>query len=99
MNQQEIFDYLKERAQRSKKIQKLILFGSRARGDSHERSDFDVAVEAPQILDEEWAAWVLEVKENSPTLCGMDLILMKEKMSQDLLVEIQREGVVIYERK
>jgi hypothetical protein len=39
------------------------------------------------------------VKENSPTLCGMDLILMKEKMSQDLLVEIQREGVVIYERK
>ncbi|MGK5082197.1 nucleotidyltransferase domain-containing protein [Bdellovibrionota bacterium FG-1] len=44
------------------------MFGSRARGDHHERSDFDLAVEAPDIGDEAWARFALELREKAPTL-------------------------------
>ena len=81
------------------KIAKIILFGSRARGDSHERSDYDLAVVAPTMTSEEWASWALNIREKVPTLRGVDLILSNEDTSESLKSAIAKDGKVIYERK
>lgn len=39
-----VLKYLIDKAKENHWIHKLILFGSRARGDHHERSDYDIAV-------------------------------------------------------
>lgn len=57
-------------------IEKIILFGSRARGDNHSRSDIDLAVwgihDAVRYLDFQEA-----VEEQIPTLLRFDLIDME----------------------
>ena len=77
---------------------KLILFGSRARGDASERSDFDIAVVGSHITHAKWAQTVVTIKENIPTLCGIDLILMNDTTPHDLAKRIEREGKIIYEK-
>ncbi len=54
------------------------MFGSRARGDFRERSDYDFAFEVPGIAQAEWSRFVLDAQENSPTLCGLDLVRLDE---------------------
>lgn len=91
-----ILVYLKENIH--PKIKKLILFGSRARGDYHQKSDYDIAVFSDNITNEEWAKWALQIKENAPTLCGMDLVLYNPELSNSLREIIGKEGISIYER-
>ena len=35
-------------------VERIWLFGSRARGDHHARSDIDLTVECPQATTDEW---------------------------------------------
>jgi uncharacterized protein len=77
--------------------QRVILFGSRARGDAEPCSDFDIAVSASGIREEDWTRFVLEVQENLETLSPVDLIWV-EQASERLSRRIQQEGVVLYER-
>ncbi len=79
-------------------IKKVVLFGSRARGSSHERSDYDLAVEVEKGFDQEWVRWALDLKEEIPTLCGVDLLKMDSTISQELLQRITNEGITIYDR-
>ena len=44
-------------------VKRVILFGSRARGDYHRASDIDLAVEGGRITD-----FILDVKETTSTL-------------------------------
>lgn len=76
----------------------VILFGSRARGDQGERSDYDIAFDAPQANAAIWAEFVLSAREQSPTLHSLDLVWLQE-CSAALKNEITREGVVVYEEK
>ena len=78
-------------------IKKVVLFGSRARGDANERSDYDFAVYVDSMSHGEWSRFVLEIKEKSPTLCGIDLVKMSDKVCGELVKKIDSEGVVIYE--
>ncbi len=54
---------------RKNHIRKVILFGSRARGDYHRASDIDLAVSGGDILN-----FTLEVEENTSTLLTYDVV-------------------------
>ena len=74
-------------------IQKVILFGSRARGDNWERSDIDLAVYGGDVT-----RFSLDVDEVIPTLLMFDVVDLDEPVQPELRAAIQREGVVIYEK-
>lgn len=79
-------------------IQKVFLFGSRARGDATERSDFDLAIEAPGITHAQWSRFALEVKECLPSLCSIDLLLLNDRTSPELRQRVKEEGIVFYDQ-
>ncbi|HEX6015950.1 MAG TPA: nucleotidyltransferase domain-containing protein [Geminicoccaceae bacterium] len=54
-------------------VERVVLFGSRARGDHRPRSDIDLAVEAPEASTEDRARMV-ELVEDAPTLLAIDLV-------------------------
>jgi len=74
-------------------IQRVILFGSRARGDHTKTSDIDIAISGG---DADSFYWV--IKENSHTLLTFDVVEMDKGVSEELQKEIERDGVVIYEK-
>jgi len=77
-------------------VERVILFGSRARGDEEDRSDIDIAVKAPHATQRQWLDIVREIEELN-TLLSIDLIKIDEASSA-LKKSISREGIVLYER-
>lgn len=77
-------------------IEKIILFGSRARGDEEARSDFDIAIFCPKISERQWLD-LCERVENIDTLLKIDLIRL-DTASQILQDKIAMEGVIVYEQ-
>lgn len=74
-------------------IKKIILFGSRARGDFYERSDIDLAVSGGNT-----AEFSLDADESIHTLLMFDVVDLDGHISEDLQKEINRDGVIIYEK-
>lgn len=75
---------------------RLVLFGSRARGDHKERSDIDLAVFG---LDYTMASRLRLELEDLPTLLSFNLVCVDEHTSPALLANIDREGVTLYTSK
>ena len=75
-------------------ISKIVLFGSRARGDNSAKSDVDIAV----CGCEDFARFSLDVEDEVWTLLKFDVVNMDGDVSDELKNEIQRDGVVIYEK-
>lgn len=71
---------------------KIMLFGSRARGDFRQRSDIDIAVFA--MPTENQNRFIEEI-ENLPTLLDFDIIFVTDKTDPKLLYNIKNEGVII----
>ena len=82
---------------REPRVEKAILFGSRARGDHRPRSDVDLAIVAPGLDAGGWRALLEAVETQARTLIGRDLVLYRET-SGAFRQEIDRFGVVVYER-
>lgn len=78
---------------RSLSVPRLVLFGSRARGDHRERSDIDLAVFG---LDRVRAGRLRLALEELPTLLEFDLVCVDAHTSPALLANIEREGVTLY---
>lgn len=76
---------------------KIILFGSFARGDAHEKSDIDLAFEFEEEFPN-WSEFRQWVDSGFETLRKVDLVNTK-LASKNLLESIKREGLVIYEQK
>ena len=74
-------------------IQKVILFGSRARGTHRERSDIDIAVYGGDFDSFYW-----DIKENVHSLLIFDIVEADEYISEELREEIERDGVIVYEK-
>lgn len=74
-------------------IQKVILFGSRARGDNLERSDIDIAVQGGDTF-----RFALDVEDKVPTLLFFDVVNLDEAVQPELLESIQKEGKILYEK-
>jgi predicted nucleotidyltransferase len=78
-------------------VERVVLFGSRARGDAAPRSDIDLAITCPRADAKIWSD-IVEAAEEAPTLLQIDLVRM-DAAPAELLAEIAREGRVLYERK
>lgn len=74
-------------------VKKVVLFGSRARGDNGERSDIDIAVYGGDFDSFYW-----DVKEKTHSLLMFDIVQMDATVAGKLNNEIERDGVVIYEK-
>lgn len=74
-------------------IQEVILFGSRARGTNTERSDIDIAVSGGDFDSFYW-----DIKEHVHSLLMFDIIDLGSGISKELKEEIERDGIVIYEK-
>lgn len=74
-------------------ITKIVLFGSRARGTNTERSDIDIAVYGGSFDDFYW-----DVKEKIHSLLMFDIVQADAPISDELKEEIEKDGVVIYEK-
>ena len=79
-------------------VDKIVLFGSRARGDHHDRSDIDLAVFCDQASDEEWRQ-VLDCLRGDriDTLLKVDCVRF-ERSNAVLKEHIMIEGKVLYEK-
>lgn len=73
--------------------ERVILFGSRARGDNKERSDIDLAVSGGDV-----ARFALEAEEELPTLLMFDVVDLGKPLREELLASIQKEGILLYEK-
>jgi predicted nucleotidyltransferase len=78
-------------------VEKVILFGSRARGDAEERSDVDLAIAAPTASPRQWLEIVFLLEE-ADTLLRIDIVRWEEA-SVPLQERILTEGKVLYERQ
>lgn len=74
-------------------VEKLIIFGSRARGDYKERSDIDLAVKGGDVQ-----GFSLSVDEEASTLLRFDILDLGSELKEELLESIAKEGIIIYEK-
>lgn len=74
-------------------VEKVILFGSRARGDYSRASDIDLAIHGGNIT-----RFSIEVDEETSTLLMYDFVNLDTDVQKELLESINREGVVLYEK-
>lgn len=72
-------------------LDKVILFGSRARGTNRERSDIDLAVLGKNVLRFEEL-----LEEQADTLLTFDVVNLDEIVSDKLRTSIDREGQLLY---
>ena len=74
-------------------IEKVILFGSRARGNYHRASDIDLAVYGGDVV-----GFSLDVEEYTSTLLTYDVVDMNRKVQTSLIESIEKEGKILYEK-
>ena len=72
-------------------LDKVILFGSRARGTNRERSDIDLAVSGENVLRFEEL-----LEEQADTLLSFDVVNLDEIVSDKLRTSIDRDGQLLY---
>lgn len=77
-------------------ISKIVLFGSRARGDNNPKSDIDIAIYTSVELKNK--GHLISDIDDLETLLKIDIIFVNQDTDEKLISNIQREGVVIYER-
>ncbi len=74
------------------RVQNVILFGSRARGDYERASDIDLAVLGGNDI-----LFALDVEEEVATPLKFDVINLNGNVQKELKQSIQTEGIVLYE--
>ena len=84
----EIFDFAQKY-----NVAKVILFGSRARGDFKRTSDIDLAVSGGNF-----DRFALDVDEETSTLLMFDIVDLDREMQPEVRESIEKEGVPLYEK-
>ncbi|MDR5640059.1 MULTISPECIES: type VII toxin-antitoxin system MntA family adenylyltransferase antitoxin [unclassified Thermosynechococcus] len=76
-------------------VRKVVLFGSRARGDAQRGSDIDLAIAAPDMDFDEYLRLRRELAElNIPYM--VDLLKLEYISDQALQENIRNEGQILY---
>ncbi|WP_308462468.1 nucleotidyltransferase domain-containing protein [Clostridium weizhouense] len=75
-------------------IEKVVLFGSRARGDNKLKSDIDLAIYSDNDLGE----YIEDIELNTRTLLEFDFSDMKNIKDEFFKEQINKDGVIIYEK-
>lgn len=74
-------------------LNKVVLFGSRVRGDFSAKSDIDLAISGATIHSFE-----ASFEEDCPTLLSFDFVNLMDDIDGSLRNGIDAEGVVLYEQ-
>ena len=74
-------------------VEKVILFGSRARGNYWRASDIDLAVRGGDI-----ANFTLDLEEQTDTLLTFDVVNLEEKIQDTFRESVEKEGKILYEK-
>ncbi|MGI1660180.1 MAG: nucleotidyltransferase domain-containing protein [Desulfitobacterium sp.] len=77
-------------------IERIVLFGSRARGNHKPTSDVDLAVFPMPEFDKRGS--LASELDDLNTLLKIDILFPDETLDLCLLENIKREGVTLYER-
>lgn len=75
--------------------EQVILFGSRARGDHRDNSDFDISIRKEKLSPQSWAKILVDLEEEPFTLHSVDLVHFEE-MGEDYQKNIGKEGIILY---
>lgn len=92
--EKEIIEELVEICRNHSEINKVVLFGSRARRDNSARSDIDLAIYADSNLSD----FIYDVENNTRTLLEFDFSDMSTVKDNLFIEQINKEGVTIYEK-
>ena len=79
------------------RVERIILFGSRARGDNRARSDIDIAVACPRASQREWLD-ICDAVDDADTLLPVNIVRL-DTAGEPIKGRILREGRVLYERE
>ena len=74
-------------------IKRIVLFGSRARGDNRKNSDIDLAISGGNIN-----RFKAEIDDEVNTLLMFDVLNLDTDNQKDILKSIRKDGIVIYEK-
>ena len=72
-------------------------FGSRARGDHTQKSDYDLAIYG-QLQPSEIVLLRNALREDLPTLHKIDTVFMQSETDSKLIKNIENEGILIYDK-
>ena len=75
-------------------INKVVLFGSRARGDNELKSDIDLAI----YCDGDLSLFIEEVENTTHTLLEFDFSDMNNVIDDFFIEQVEREGITLYEK-
>jgi uncharacterized protein len=90
-----IIDSLREVVRRYPAVERVAIFGSRAKGAAKPSSDIDVAVFAKLMTDSEFSALWSEL-DNLPILFKLDILHWDRLENSVLKSKIESEGISIY---
>lgn len=82
-------------------VQKIVLFGSRARNDNSSKSDIDLAIyltENPNNNSSDLLDFIYDIENNTTTLLEFDFSNMNELNDNLFIEQIEKEGITIYEK-
>ena len=91
LNERVVRDIIRFAGERN--VDRVILFGSRARRTNAERSDVDIAVSGG-----DFDGFYEDIKEKTHSLLMFDIVDLNHKISVELKQEIERDGIVLYEK-
>jgi predicted nucleotidyltransferase len=81
-------------------VDRIILYGSRARKDNRARSDIDLAIDCPRATQLDWSTILGIIEENNDTLLSIDCIRYDTYSDNDPFKQtIAREGVLLYKKE
>lgn len=75
-------------------IEKIVLFGSRARGDYEPKSDIDL-----YIFGKVPVGFYSNIDEETSTLLFFDIVFDEKCSDSVFKMEIQRDGIILYEKE
>lgn len=79
-------------------VNKVVLFGSRARGDNTDKSDYDIAVFSSGMDVAEKISFSEDI-DKIKTLNKIDLVFIKERHTEtELYLNIKNDGVIIMDK-
>ncbi|MED1418980.1 nucleotidyltransferase domain-containing protein [Bacillus smithii] len=79
-------------------IQKVVLFGSRARGDYRKTSDIDLAIYTNNATHSQQNLIEYQIQE-MPILLKIDILFMDRVSEEKLIANIEKDGMVVYETR
>lgn len=90
----EIINDIKNICIKHEYIEKVVLFGSRARGDNDLKSDIDLAIYSKDLLID----FIEDIEMNTKTLLEYDFSDMNSVKDEFFIEQVKKDGIVIYEK-